>query len=158
MNGVHWSPHPCRVGINHQICATRLTCGRAWDVPYPYIQQAHSPPAPASIVPLHLVGAPYSRFRLYFINPPPSPAACSPPNITDPEHHHVRPRSRPRHRSSPPRCSSATANHRQLEHSDLSDYDSVGYNTTTESLTSSVNEYIFENGTFLVQGLGKGRR
>lgn len=29
---------------------------------------------------------------------------------------------------------------------DLEDYDSAGYSTTTQSLTSSVNEYIVENG------------
>lgn len=34
----------------------------------------------------------------------------------------------------------------KLENSDLEDYDSAGYSTTTQSLTSSVNEYIVENG------------
>jgi hypothetical protein len=29
---------------------------------------------------------------------------------------------------------------------DLEDYASAGYNTTTQSLTSSLNEYIVENG------------
>ncbi|KAI5811869.1 hypothetical protein BZA77DRAFT_159336 [Pyronema omphalodes] len=33
-----------------------------------------------------------------------------------------------------------------LERPDVEDYDSVGYDTSTASLASSVNQYIFEHG------------
>jgi hypothetical protein len=38
----------------------------------------------------------------------------------------------------------------QLGNLEDEDYDSIGYNTTTQSLTSSVNEYIVENGMHLL--------
>jgi hypothetical protein len=41
----------------------------------------------------------------------------------------------------------------QLENQGLDDYESSGYNTSTASLTSSINEYLMENGELYIQFL-----
>jgi len=41
----------------------------------------------------------------------------------------------------------------QLENQDLDDYASSGYDTSTASLTSSINEYLVENGELYIQFL-----
>jgi hypothetical protein len=41
----------------------------------------------------------------------------------------------------------------QLKNQDLDDYASSGYDTSTASLTSSINEYLVENGELYIQFL-----